>query len=92
MSQVEHRTIQIVTKYNAKNGLIAAFSDDLQGLLVVGKTTQEVERKLPGAVREILEAMGNDVGELELIPTDEKPSGWSATPTFRAEANLSRVA
>jgi len=35
---------------------MAAFSDDLPGLLVFGSSWQEIEAKLPGAVRVLMDA------------------------------------
>ena len=91
MPREVQKIIEIKSSINARTGLMAAFSDDLPGLLVIGKTIQELEEKLPGALREILEAQGNTVTRLELIePVNE--SRWDGFPKFRAEANLNQAA
>lgn len=38
------------------SGLIVAYSDELPGLLVTGRTEREVSERLPRAIREILKA------------------------------------
>lgn len=68
MPREVQKIIEIKSSINARTGLMAAFSDDLPGLLVVGKTIQELEDKLPGAMREILEAQGNTVTRGHLRP------------------------
>jgi len=89
MSAASQRIIQIKSKFNAKNGLIAAFSDDLTGLLVVGRTIEEIEGKLPGAIREILEAEGNIVEGVDMLPEEDE---WEGSPQFTAEANFAAAA
>lgn len=89
MTSLLHRIIRVKSKFNAKNGLIAAFSDDLAGLLVVGRTIDELETKLPGAIREILEAEGNIVKAVEMQPDRDV---WEGSPQFTAEANFAKAA
>lgn len=89
MAPVSHRIIRIKSKFNAKNGLIGAFSDDLAGLLVIGRTIDEIETKLPGAIREILEAEGNTVNAVEMLPDRDV---WEGSPQFTAEANFAVAA
>lgn len=91
MPQMIHRTIRIESSFNQKTGLMAAFSEDLQGLLVVGKTKEEITKKLPGAVRELLEAMGNRVSKVSIV--EDAEADWQqSAPRFRAEANLDQAA
>jgi hypothetical protein len=54
-----NETIDIVLLRHAKSDLLVAYSDDVPGLLVSGRSEAEIDEKLPGAIREILEAQGN---------------------------------
>jgi hypothetical protein len=81
------KVINIRGRVHTPNGLLAAVSDDLKGLLVVGANWQEVESKLPGAIRELMDAMGTPVTSVELIPIHESDTDWVAEPKFRAELN-----
>lgn len=57
----ETREITIEIVKHRDSDLLVAFSDDLKGLMVTGRTQQEVESRLPGSIREILEAEGYQV-------------------------------
>ena len=81
------KVINIRGKVHTPTGLLAAVSDDLQGLLVVGANWQEIEAKLPGAISEMMDAMGTPVSSVELIPVHESNTDWVAEPKFRAELN-----
>jgi hypothetical protein len=52
-------TIQIL-RYQDSD-LLAAFSDDLPGLLVPARSHEELDERLPRAVKELLEAQGEAV-------------------------------
>jgi hypothetical protein len=73
MDTTEKMTIRIERRIHRPTGLISAFSDDLKGLLVFGDTDSEIDKKLPGAIKEMLEAMGRNVVSV----TAEDPPGWS---------------
>jgi len=81
------KVINIRGKVHTPTGLFAAFSDDLKGLLVVGANWQEIEAKLPGAIRELMDAMGTPVSRVELTAIHEPNTEWVAEPKFRAELN-----
>ena len=81
------KVINITGKVHTPTGLLAAVSDDLQGLLVVGANWQEIEAKLPGAISELMDAMGTPVTGVELIPIHDSDTEWVAEPKFRAELN-----
>lgn len=89
MSKVfETLNIAIQSKVHRSTGLLVAFSDDLPGLLVHGRTDDEISAKLPGALREILEALGRRVLSVQLIETgDSEPAGFEPRG-FRAAAEL----
>lgn len=79
-------TMIIKFKVHKSTGTLAAYSDDLKGLLVIGANEQEIEQKLPGAIAELMDAMGTPVSRVELIPVDESETGWVGERQFRAEA------
>jgi hypothetical protein len=80
MASTKSRAIRIQARLSRSTGLIACYSDDFPGLLVVGKTQEEIGRKLPGAVRELLEARGHRVLKLAVsdddAPADFGPPGF----------------
>jgi hypothetical protein len=65
------KRIRIDSRYHRGGSLIVAFSDDLKGLLVYGRTPEEIEARLPEAIREILVAQGMEVGTIEVGREDE---------------------
>jgi hypothetical protein len=50
-------TVEIV-RY-VKSDLLMAFSAELPGLLVPARSEEQLDQRLPGAIRELLEAQGN---------------------------------
>jgi hypothetical protein len=77
--------ITIKGRVHSPTGMMAAVSDDLQGLLVVGANWQEIEAKLPGAIRELMDAKGTPVTRVELVPFHESDTDWVTQPKCRAE-------
>jgi hypothetical protein len=79
-------TVEIV-RY-VKSDLLMAFSADLPGLLVPARSEEQLDQRLPGAIRELLEAQGNTEISLTLeseppqLPPDFIPS------RFKAHASL----
>lgn len=61
MPGTQTKSITISTVQYRGSDLLMAFSDDLPGLLVPGRTQDELKRKLPDAIREIFEAQGCQV-------------------------------
>jgi len=57
--------IRVVTAQHKSTDLLMAYSDDLPGLLVPGRSHEEIREKLPEAIKEILEANGNRVARVE---------------------------
>jgi hypothetical protein len=66
MTKTKSITIQFRTHKNGS--LMVAYSDDLRGLLVHGRSAAEIEAKLPDAVKEILTAQGMEVIYVDLEP------------------------
>ncbi len=88
MKRIEYQTISIIRRIHRPTGLIAAYSDDLKGLMVFGDTDAEVERKLPGAIREMMEAMGREV--LSVEPRED--AGWSDVSNKSMQVRLAEAA
>lgn len=83
------RLINIRTVCHRKTGLLTAFSDDLPGLLVTARTEDEMEEKLPAAVREMVEANGGQVVGDVIVTRDEEHMPESfGPPAFIANAVL----
>lgn len=68
-----------------ETGLLMATSDDLPGLVVHGKSAEEIEGKLPGIVSDLLKASGEQVGEVRLERTRIDGIGFGP-PSFIANA------
>lgn len=73
---------------HAKTGLLLATSEDHKGLMVHGRSLEEIEARLPVAIRALLEAEGKTVASITPIDLghDVKKAGFSpSTATFEAE-------
>lgn len=72
--QVEERKINIVVKEHRKTHLLLATSVDLPGLMIAARSEEQLDREIPAAIREVLEAQGKIV----LSVTAESPQGVSS--------------
>ena len=59
------RTIRIQVRKYRDSDLLLATSDDLRGLNVIGRSDSEIKERVPGSVREMLEAQGHRVRSVE---------------------------
>jgi hypothetical protein len=66
---------------------MAAISPELRGLVLHGRSEDEIERKLPVAVRELLEAEGNQIVSLT-VERDDRFANSGFPPPFIASASL----
>lgn len=82
------KTIRIRLVGYKNSNLLMAVSDDLRGLVVHGRSQQEIAPKLEGAVRELLEAEGFRVLRLTVATEHESPVAEIGPPTFIANASL----
>jgi hypothetical protein len=64
------KLFQIEVRRYRDSDLLLATSDDLRGLNVVGRTDQEIELRVPGSVRELLEAQGHSVVDVAAERSD----------------------
>jgi hypothetical protein len=85
---MEERAIRIGLAKHDDRGLLAATSEDLHGLVVFGKTVEEIERKLPTAIRELLEAPHEQIGSVMVVPDDRISRAGFGPPAFIANASL----
>ena len=50
------QSIRIYLRHQAKSGLFAAVSDDLPGLMTVADSIEEIRRRLPSAIQQLIKA------------------------------------
>ena len=85
---MENRTIRITLRRHDATGLLAATSEDLIGLVVFGRTADEIAAKLPSVIRELLEASGYEVNAVTATPDDRVSQAGFGPPAFIANASL----
>tara|TARA_B100000949_G_C14049540_1_gene352976 strand:- start:239 stop:502 length:264 start_codon:yes stop_codon:yes gene_type:complete len=61
-------TVQVIS--NKQTGLLIAMSDELPGLFVHGRSEEEIDERVPQAIKALLEAKGETVGAI--VPLEEK--------------------
>ena len=85
---VRTKIVKIEVVRHRTTGLLVAMSDDLPGLMVHGRTDEEIDERLEGAVRELLEAEGKTVVDIEVTPAEDGlPKGF-VTGAVIASARL----
>jgi len=65
------KLFQIEVRQYRDSDLLLATSEDLRGLNVVGRSDQEIESRVPGSVRELLEAQGHRVAQVTAERSDK---------------------
>lgn len=60
----------IVVSYPASD-LLVAYSPGLKGLMVPGRSLEELDEKLPRAITEVMEANGRKVISVDVMDTDD---------------------
>jgi predicted RNase H-like HicB family nuclease len=73
---MERRRWKVETIEHRETGLYVAVSDDLPGLYVHGRSERELEERVPVAIKALLEAAGDNVGEIVKCDDDEKPESF----------------
>jgi predicted RNase H-like HicB family nuclease len=63
--------IRIYLERDVKTGLFAAMSEDLAGLLTVGASIEEVEQRLPAAIKQLVHAQYGQSVNVTLTVDDE---------------------
>lgn len=83
-----NRSIVIEVVKHATSDLFVAYSNDLPGLMVSGRDEKELTERVPGSVRELLEARGSRVISVELHPADGEMPPAFQTRRMMANAEL----
>jgi hypothetical protein len=87
-TEYSEKLIKIQTLEHTDGGLFMAISDDLEGFLLGGHSAEELERKLPGAIRDFLEFSGYVVGPIELVRNQKLADTHFGPPAFIAHASV----
>lgn len=75
------RQVRITVLKHRDTDLLMATSYDLLGLMVPGRSEEELAEKIPAAIREILEAEGNEVLSVEFMePRADLPEEFIPPP------------
>ena len=67
-TNISDRSIAVEVIQHKTTGLLVAQSEDLPGLMVAARTYEQLEREIPEAIREILEASGKTVLSVDTEP------------------------
>jgi predicted RNase H-like HicB family nuclease len=87
MSESTKREINIRLFRHSETGRLFATSDDLKGLMVSGRSVDEIEEQLEAAITELLMAHGEHVVGVTAKPASEMP-GFQVPGLYRAIAQL----
>lgn len=63
--------VTIKISRHEKTGLMVAYSDDMKGLIVHGKTFNEINYRVPEAIKALLEAEGHSAVSVEPLESFE---------------------
>jgi len=88
----ERTRIYVHVLEHKATGLLMAVSDSMPGLVIHGHSPEEIESKLPGAVRDLLEAEGHRVVSITVEPDDRTADTGFGPPAFIANASLAAMA
>jgi hypothetical protein len=92
MGKIESRRFQIMTVRHETTGLLMAVSPDMPGLMVHAHSHEELEKKIPGRIRDLLVADGYEVLSLEVGPDEDNALPEFGPPAFIAQASLAATA
>lgn len=87
----DKRTIRVQVLQHKETGLLAATSPDLHGLVVHGHSFGELQKRLPDAIRDLIEAEGESVVNLDMRVDDRLSRAGFGLPAFIADASLGHV-
>ena|SRR5579863_7361295 len=87
-TEYSEKLIKIQTLAHADGGLFMAISDDLDGFSLAGRSSIELERKLPEAIRDFLEFSGYVVVSVELVRDKRLADTDFGPPAFIAHASV----
>lgn len=89
--EMEEKSIRIKVLCHQKTGLLMAMSDDMPGLVVNARSDEELEHKLPLAVRDLLEAAGNEVVQVTVVRDESSAPHNFGPQAFIANASLTAM-
>lgn len=76
--QVVEKTVLVEVIRHSETGLLLAMSEDMKGLYVHGRTIEEIDERLPQAIRSLLEADGVKAVRVRPIESVDAASGSDA--------------
>ena len=82
------KTIRIRLLKHKDTDLLMAVSDELRGLVLHGRSVDEIERRLPAAIGDLLRAEGFDVVSMSLMVDKAFEVPDFGPPAFIANASL----
>jgi predicted RNase H-like HicB family nuclease len=86
MSKTVEKRISIQVITHRETGLLVAFSPEMDGLYVHGRTEQELRERVPVAIRALLEASGERVIDVSEMNDDSVPVSFQPiSRTFGAK-------
>jgi len=83
------KVLNIKAMVSRKTGLILAVCDELDGFSVFGNSLEDVERRLPSALKDHFDMLGIDVERVSLIDSEEDSVFRSFPVSICAQAFLS---
>ena len=87
-----NRIIKIQIHSHRKTGLLMATSSDMPGLVVHGRSEDDLKQKLPGAVQDLLEAAGHEVTYVSVVVDEDRTIPEFGPAAFIASASLAACA
>ena len=85
------RQIRIMILQHRKTDLLLAVSDDLRGLMVPGRSEEDLFAKIPAAIQELLEAEGISVISVDPVREDPDFPADFIPPAYIADAHLAEA-
>ncbi len=85
------RQIRIHVLTHSTTDLLIATSDDLPGLMVAGRSHEQLQHDLPAAIKELLEANGRlvvSVDKIDVAETNFQPLSMIANARFKETMNV----
>ena len=88
MRETVEKRIEIKVLVHSTTGLMMAVCDELKGFMVPGRSIREIERKLPGAIRDHFDLLGYEVGDV-VVENSDVDDGFQVMPAaIIAQASL----
>lgn len=79
------KTISVEIIEHRETGLLVGLSSDMAGLYVHGRSVEEVERRIPLAIKEILEAEGKNNVRVVSLQEDAIPAPFASRSVRKFE-------